>query len=413
MRVTLSSLFFLQNMLLGSWWVTLATFLAHDVGASGEQIALAAMAGAVGAIVSPVVVGMVADRYLAGERVLRVLHATAAVLLVVASRQHDFLGLLGCILAVQLVFMPTQSLATSMAFRHLPDPTRQFPPIRAFGTLGWIAAGLTIAGFGWEQSGHLRATFVLAAAAAVALVLLTFVLPHTPPASGPVRGVRSILGLDVIGPMLRRRSYLVFLLTSMLAGVPLAFYYTFTNLFLNEAGVRRAAGVQTLGQMAEVAVLLTLPWMLRRVGITWTIALGLGGWVLRYVLFTVGNAGSLFGLLVLGIVLHGICFNFFFVAGQMYTDRVAPPGLRSAAQGLTSLATQGLGALGGTLVAGWVVERFATPTGHDWARVWPLAALMTTLILVGFLAFFRAEHSAVSVAGDPGDVSRANTAGDE
>lgn len=391
-RVGLSALHFLQNLLLGSWWVTLATFLADDLGASAEQIAIAAMASAIGAIVSPFVVGLVADRYLATEWVLRILHTVVAILLIVAGRQHSFAALLACVIVIQLAFMPTQSLATAMAFRHLPDPSRQFPPIRAFGTLGWVVAGLVIAGFGWEQSGRLRLTFTLAAAAAVALVLLTFLLPHTPPASGPARGVREIIGLDAIGPLMRRRSYLVFFLASMLAGVPLAFYYTFTNLFLNEIGVHRAAGVQTLGQMAEVAVLLLLPWTLRRIGIRATLAIGLGAWAVRFLLFAAGNAGPLYVLLIIGLVLHGVCFNFFFVAGQMYTDEVAPPGMRSAAQGLTSLAGQGVGSLAGTLIAGWVVERFATPSGHDWSRVWPLAAIATTVILAGFLVFFHDER---------------------
>ncbi len=391
-RVSLSALQFLQNFLLGSWWVTLATFLADDLGASPERIALAVMSGAVGAIVSPFVVGLVADRYLAGERVLRILHIVVAILLVVAGRQQSFAALLVCVVVIQIAFMPTQSLATAMALRHLPDPSRQFPPIRAFGTVGWIVAGLVIAGFGWEQSGRLRLTFAVAAGAAMALVVLTFLLPHTPPASGPARGVRQILGFDAIGPLLRRRSYVVFFVASMLAGVPLAFYYTFTNLFLNEIGVRRAAGVQTLGQMAEVGVLLVLPWTLRRTGIKGTIALGLAAWAVRYLLFAAGNAGSLYALLIAGLLLHGVCFNFFFVAGQMYTDEVAPLGMRSAAQGLTSLASQGVGSLVGTLIAGWVVERFATPSGHDWGRVWPLAALATSVILAGFLVFFREER---------------------
>ena len=397
-RVSLSALQFLQNFLLGSWWVTLATFLADDLGASAEQIALAVMASAVGAIVSPFVVGLVADRYLASEWVLRILHTVVAILLIVAGRQHSYAALLACVVVIQVAFMPTQSLATAMAFRHLPDPSRQFPPIRAFGTVGWIVAGLMIAGFGWEQSGRLRLTFTLAAGAALALVVLTFLLPHTPPASGRARGVRQILGLDAIGPLLRHRSYVAFFVASMLAGVPLAFYYTFTNLFLNEIGVHRAAGVQTLGQMAEVGVLLLLPWTLRRIGIKATIALGLGAWAVRYLLFAAGNAGSLYALLIVGLLLHGVCFNFFFVAGQMYTDEVAPVGMRSAAQGLTSLASQGVGSLVGTLIAGWVVEHFATPAGHDWGRVWPLAALATSVILAGFLVFFRDEL----VGGDKG-----------
>ncbi len=399
-RVTLSALMFGQNFVTGSYVVTLGTYLATELDASGQQISLAVMCQALGAIASPFIVGLIADRYVAAEKILRVLHLTLASALLLAGRQTTFLGFFICALIAMGALMPTVSLANAVAFRHLTDPSRQFAPIRVFGTLGWVVAGLTIGWLALEQNGQLGRTFTLAASAALVLVILTFFLPHTPPEAARARTPSQVLGLDAVLPLFRNRSYLVFFISATLLGIPMAFYYTFTNLFLNEIGVHRAAAVQTIGQMAEMAILLLLPLALRRFGFRVTIALGMSAWILRYVLFTAGNSGSLYGLILLGLLMHGFCFNFVFVTGQIYTDSVAPPGVRSAAQGLTALGTSGVGALIGTLAAGRTVDAFVTSDGHDWVRVWPMAGAMVAVILVVFLAFFRDQPKDAQIQPD-------------
>jgi nucleoside transporter len=229
----------------------------------------------------------------------------------------------------------------------------------------------------------------MAAVASLILGIFSFTLPATPPAHrGEKSNMREMLGLEALG-LLKSRSYLVFFLSSIAICIPLAFYYNFTNLFLNEVGVQAAAAVQSLGQVSEVGFLLLLPFLLKRLGVKLTLAVGMAAWALRYVCFAFGDAGSLFWLLLVGLLLHGICYDFFFVAGQIYTNKFAGDRFRSAAQGLITLATYGVGILIGSLVSGPIVDSFATADAHDWRQIWIIPAIIAAIILVVFLLLFK------------------------
>lgn len=397
-RLRLSTMMFLEFFVWGAWFVTLGTYLAADLGASGSQIALAFLTQSLGAILAPFIVGLIADRWFAAQRILGVLHLFSAVMLFLAGRQGDFGAFFVFALLAMISFMPTLALANSISFRRLTSPERQFPAIRVFGTIGWIVAGLLIGWLGWEAGGALENTFVMAAIGSALLGVYAFTLPHTPPEPGQGRvTVRDVLGLDALA-LLKSRSYLVFFLASILICIPLAFYYNFTNLYLNEIGVQSAAAVQSLGQVSEALFLLVMPLMLRKLGVKWTLLIGMLAWALRYALFAFGDAGSLLWLVIIGLVLHGVCYDFFFVAGQIYTDRFAPKHVRSAAQGLISLATYGVGLLIGSLISGPIVDAFLAADGaHDWRTIWLIPAALAVGVALFFAALFR-ERETVEAA---------------
>jgi nucleoside transporter len=388
-RVKLSSMMFLEFFIWGAWFVTMGTFLARNLSASGSQISLAYLTQSLGAIAAPFIIGLIADQFFSAQKVLGILHLAGAALLFMASTMSTFEAFFPVILAYMIVYMPTLALVNSVSFRQMTSPEKQFPAVRVLGTIGWIVAGVIIGWLSWEQQGQLTQTFRMAAVASLILGLFSFMLPATPPTrSGEKVTVRDILGLDAIG-LLKHRSYLVFFLSSIAICIPLAFYYNFTNLFLNEEGVRSAAAVQSLGQASEVVFLLLMPFLMVRLGVKITLAIGMAAWALRYVFFAFGDAGSLYWMLLVGIILHGICYDFFFVAGQIYTDKFAGERVRSAAQGMITLATYGAGILIGSLAAGPIVDRFATADGHDWTQIWIIPAAVAGVVMVLFLILFK------------------------
>ncbi len=388
-RLKLSFMMFLEFFVWGAWFVTMGTFLGEELSASGSQISLAYLTQSLGAIAAPFIIGLLADQFFAAQKLLGILHLAGAALLFWASTMETFGAFFPVILAYMILYMPTLALVNSVSFRQMNNPEKQFPAVRVLGTIGWIVAGVIIGWLAWEREGQLTQTFRMAAVASLILGVFSFLLPATPPTRrGEKATVRDILGLDALG-LLKNRSYLVFFLSSIAICIPLAFYYNFTNLFLNEEGVRSAAAVQSLGQVSEVIFLLLMPFLLVRLGVKLTLAIGMAAWALRYVFFAYGDAGSLYWMLLLGIVLHGICYDFFFVAGQIYTDKFAGERFRSAAQGLITLATYGVGILIGSLVAGPIVDRFATADGHDWNSIWIIPAVIAGVVLVLFLILFK------------------------
>ena len=393
-RLRLSSMMFLQFFVWGAWFVTMGTFLGQGLSASGSQISLAYLTQSLGAILAPLIIGLIADQFFSAQKILAVLHLGGAVMLWIASETSDFAVFFPLILVYMILYMPTLALVNSVSFRQMKDPEKQFPGVRVLGTVGWIVAGLTIGWLGWEQGGQLSLTFKMAAIASLLLGIFSFTLPSTPPARrGEKSSLREMLGLQALG-LLKSRSYLVFFLSSIAICIPLAFYYNFTNLFLNEVGVNAAAAVQSLGQVSEVAFLLLLPFLLKRLGVKKTLAVGMAAWALRYVCFAFGDAGGLYWLLIVGLLLHGICYDFFFVAGQIYTNRFAGDRFRSSAQGLITLATYGIGILIGSLVSGPIVDNFATADGHDWRQIWVIPAVIAAVVLVAFLLLFKDRETA-------------------
>lgn len=398
-RIRLSGLMLGEFFVWGAWFVTLGTFLTQQMGASGAEIALAFLTQSLGAVLAPFIVGLIADQFFPAQRILGVLHLAGGVLLWVASLITDFGPFFVVILIYMILFMPTLALANTVAFRQLYSPETQFPAIRVFGTIGWIIAGLLIGFLAWESTKSLDLTFKMASIMAILLGIYCFTLPHTPPEGrGEKRTVRDILGLDALA-LLKNRTFAVFFVSSIAICIPLAFYYNFTNLYLNEIGIQGAAGLQTIGQMSEVAFLLVMPFLLKRLGVKITLAIGMAAWALRYVLFGFGDQGALFWMIVVGLLLHGVCYDFFFVAGQVYTDRFAGPGLRASAQGLITLATYGVGLLIGSLISGPIVDAFATgEASHNWLQVWLIPAAIAAVVLIGFWLLFRDSKEGAGTA---------------
>ena len=390
MKARLSGMMFLEYFIWGAWYVTLNTWLSTGLHFSAEQFALAAGTTAVGAMVAPFLVGLVADRFYATQRVLALLHLLGAALLFVASRQTSFTPFYIVLLLYCFLFMSTLALTNSLAFRQMSDPKTEFGPIRVLGTLGWIAAGILVGKLGLEATAH---PMQIAAGASLAMGLYCLTLPHTPPLARAGRvTVGSIMPREAIA-LLSNRSMAVFAIASFFICIPLQFYYAFTNLFLNQAGVVNAAGKMTGGQMSELFCMLLIPWFFRRLGVKYMLVAGMSAWALRYVLFACGGVGPRMWMLWLGILLHGICYDFFFVTGQIYIDRKADAGLRAAAQGLITFITYGLGMFAGSWLSGAVAQHYSFVrgdgiVGYNWHAIWLFSAFASAAVLLAFLLTF-------------------------
>jgi len=398
MKWRLRLMMLLEYAIWGAWYVTVGTWLGKTLHFSGQEIGAIAGTTAIGAMISPLFVGLLADRLFDTRGVLAVLHLVGAALLVWAAQQQVFAVLYAVQLIYSLCYMPTLALTTSLAMRHIDDPREEFGAIRVFGTLGWIVVGLIVGGWGVEAT---ASPLLLAAGLSVVMAVYCITLPATPPLARHQRFTwQHALPLESLH-LLRDRSMAVFALASFLICIPLQFYYAFTNLFLNESGVVNAAGKMTGGQMSELLCMLLIPWFFRRLGVKYMLAVGMLAWVLRYALFAFGNADQLMWMFWLGIVLHGICFDFFFVVGQIYIDREAPTALRAATQGLITFLTYGLGMFVGSWLSGVVVDTYAHPTAqggvvHDWHGIWLIAGACAAFVLVLFVVLFKDRKAAVA-----------------
>ena len=397
-RLRLSIMMFLEFFIWGAWFVTMGSYLTGSLGFSGADSALAYSTQSWGAIIAPFIIGLVADKYVNAERLLGVIHLIGAALMYVLADATEFGAFYPYLLLYMILYMPTLALVNAISFRQMDDPARHFGNIRVWGTVGWIVAGLAISYvFAWDSqaglgAGLLRNTFTMAAVASLALGVFSFTLPRTPPQqAGAAGGLREALGLDALA-LLRDRNFLIFFAASILICIPLAFYYQHANQFLTEIQVANAAGIQTLGQISEVAFMLLVPFFLKRFGMKLTLLIGMLAWAARYVLFAYGNAGELVFMLILGIALHGVCYDFFFVSGQVFTDSKAGPRYKSAAQGLITLATYGIGMLIGFSVAGQLTDAFAlSDGGHEWRSIWLYPAAFAGVVAVLFALLFRNE----------------------
>ncbi|MCF8285674.1 MAG: nucleoside permease [Chitinophagaceae bacterium] len=384
--VLLSLMMFLQYYIWGAWYVTMGTYMGEKLGASGVAIGAAYGAGAIATIISPFFVGMIADRFFAAQKIMGVLHLVGAALLFYATKV-DNTSFYWVILVYSLLYMPTIALSNSVAFAQMTDPGKQFPWIRVFGTLGWIAAGLVISQLGIEKT---EGTFIVAAGISAALGLLCFALPNTPPkAAGTPSSMGAILGKDAF-VLLKNKSFLVFFISAIAICIPLSFYYGFANPFLNEIGLDNVAGKMTMGQMSEAIFILAIPFLFNKIGVKNMLIFGISAWVLRYVCFAYGNMDASW-MLYAGIILHGICYDFFFVTGYMYTEKKAGEHIKNAAQGLFTFATYGVGMFIGTNYSGFVVEqnKLADATGHNWTSIWLTPAAIAGAVLIAFILFFK------------------------
>lgn len=397
-RFQLSLMMFLNFFIWGAWFVTLGTYLDRDLGATELQGSNVFSTQSWGAIIAPLIIGLIADRFFNAERILAVLHLIGAFLMYQLYQAVDIHTFYPYVFAYMILFMPSLALVNSVSFRQLADPEKQFSSIRIWGTIGWIVAGLSISYlFKWDgETGLLRNTFLLAAIASLIQGLHSFFLPQTPPIkseSSSTGGISNMLGLDAI-KLLSDRNFLFFFLSSVLICIPLGFYYQNANLFLTEMGMDNVAGKMTIGQVSEVLFLLLLPLFFARFGFKITIIIGMLAWAVRYLFFAYGNADELTYMLIVGIALHGICYDFFFVSGQIYTDSKAGDRYKSSAQGLITLATYGLGQLIGFWVAGYVLKYYRdlySEVGEVWQNVWWVPAGIALGVMLLFALFFKDE----------------------
>jgi nucleoside transporter len=396
-RLKLSFMMFLEFFVWGAWFVSLGTFLAANLTASGSQTAAVFSTQSWGAIIAPFIIGLIADRYFNAEKILGVLHIIGAILMYQMYTASDISVFYPYVFAYMVLYMPTLALVNSVSFNQMKDPEKEFSSIRIWGTIGWIVAGLLISYiFHWDSkegttAGLLKNTFLMAGIASLVLGIFSSMLPKTPPkvSSKEKVNVSELLGLDAL-KLLKDKNFLIFFVSSILICIPLAFYYQNANLFLSTIGVDNPTGKMTIGQASEVIFLLFIPIFFKKFGFKKTILVGMLAWAIRYLLFAYGNAGELSFMLILGIALHGICYDFFFVSGQIYTNSKAGEKFKSSAQGLITLATYGIGMLIGFAVAGMIKDNYALTDGSfDWKMIWIIPAGIAFVVFLLFSVLFN------------------------
>lgn len=408
-RLQLSTMMFLEFFIWGAWFVTLGTFLISNLSASGAQTGAVFSTQSWGAIIAPFIIGLIADRYFNAEKILGVLHIVGAFFLykvysIGAVTNVYPPAVFYYLLIYMILFMPTLALVNSISFNQMKNTEKEFPPVRVWGTIGWIVAGLAISFvFVWDseasiKTGLMKNTFLLASIVSLVLGIFSFTLPKTPPkvTKGEKVKVSEILGLDAL-KLLKDKNFLIFFIASILICIPLAFYYQYANPFLTDIGMTNATAKMSLGQFFEIFFLLMLPLIFKKFGFKITIMAGMLAWAVRYALFAYGNTGDLTFMLIIGIILHGICYDFFFVSGQIYTDAKAGIKFKSAAQGLITLATYGIGMLIGFEIAGLIKDAYTTTSivngvstaVSNWKMIW---IIPSGIAFVVFLLFAFSFH---------------------
>lgn len=398
LQTKLSLMMFLEFFIWGAWYSTVAVYMS--VNGMENLTHWPFTVNPIAAIIAPFFVGFIADRYFATEKVLGFLHILGAVFMFLTPMAvNSPLVFILLLLAYNICYMPTMSLANSLSFHHIDDQEKDFPIIRVFGTIGWIVAGLVISfvlGYFLAENVIPEETALplyLTSAASLLLGLYSFTLPHTPPpAEGEKVSVRSIVGIDAI-KKLGSKSFYVFLFSSFLICIPLAAYYNFTQIFLGDTGFSNIAATLTIGQMSEALFMVLIPAMFVRLGVKWMLAAGMFAWVLRYAFFAVGATDPIIWMIITGIALHGICYDFFFVTGQIYVDKKAPENIRGQAQGLIILITYGVGMLIGAQVAGQLYNLFLGEASSlslaQWHDFWWIPAIFAAAVMIFFIIFFN------------------------
>jgi nucleoside transporter len=435
--VRLSVMMFVQFFAWSAWYVTAPNYL-KTIGFTGPDFGWTYSVGPIAGIISPFIVGMIADRFFPSEKVLGVLHILGGLFmsgstLLMNPESPASPNVINLIfLAHTLCYFPTLALTNSLAMHHIVDSKKEFPVIRVFGTLGWIFVGFLLGWIGWQDRIEM---FHLSGGAAILLGLYSFTLPHTPPpASGRKVSAAQLLGADAL-QLLKNRSFTIFLTSSFLLCIPLAFYYQLAARAVQQAGIENVSGTMILGQASEVGFMLLMPLFFARLGVKKMLAIGMVAWIARYALFAVGAPSAIAWMMIAGIFLHGICYDFFFVTGQIYTDQIAPKEIRSQAQGFLAMLTLGLGMFIGAQIGGQVEVKY-TPAASiaasaeaqeiagqisqlnpgdaqlppleqqraaktlealrliDWRVIWLIPAGIAAFILALFLVFFKEEPTA-------------------
>ena len=403
-RIQLSLMMFLEFFIWGGWFVTLGTFLEKNYNAGGDDKSSVFSTQSWGAIIAPFVIGLIADRYINAEKILGALHLIGALLMYQMYNAENVSVFYPYVLIYMILYMPTLALVNSVAFNQMKNTEKEFSTIRVWGTIGWIVAGLLISYlFHWDaienaENGLLKNTFLLSGVASLCLGIFSFTLPKTPPVkrSEEKINLKEILGLDAL-KLLKDKNFALFFIASVLICIPLAFYYVNANAFLTNIRVSNPTGKMTIGQASEVLFLLALPIFFTRFGFKKTILVGMLAWSVRYLLFAYGNAGELSFMLILGIALHGICYDFFFVSGQIYTNSKAGEKYKSAAQGLITLATYGVGMLIGFEIAGKITDAYKIAENtFNYKMIWIIPAAIAAVVFLLFAVFFKDEKKQLS-----------------
>jgi nucleoside transporter len=406
LRVQLSFMMFFQFFVWGAWYTTIAVYMKQN--GMADLTHWPYTVNPIAAIVAPFFVGLIADRYFATEKVLGTLHILGGIFMFLTpSAVGNPVVFILLLLAYNICYMPTMSLANTICFHKMTDQEKQFPTIRVFGTLGWIAAGLIISyvlvkfvepGLTAEQT---SLPLYMTAVGSILLGLFSFSLPTTPPpAAGKKVSARSIIGLDAF-KQLGSPSFYIFLVSSFLICIPLAAYYNYTQLFLAGANFKHISATQTLGQVSETLFMLIMPLMFARLGVKWMLVAGMSAWILRYALFAMGAPELVNWMILGGIALHGICYDFFFVTGQIYVDKKANAEIRGQAQGLIVFVTYGVGMLVGAQIAGMVYNNYLNGaeslTLAQWQSFWWIPAIFAAGVLLFFIALFKDKKSAAGL----------------
>lgn len=395
LRIQLSIMMFLQFCVWGAWYGQLSKYLTNQLHATGDQVGLVYASFSVAMIVAPFFIGMLADRFFAAQRVLAILNLTGAMLLVWITQIKDPDFFFWVMLLYCLTFAPTVALTSAIALRHIANPEKDFPSIRLFGTFAWIFI-VNVVGF--LGIGDQVDIFYLSITAAIAIGVFAFFLPDTPPTSTGTPTFGQIIGADAF-VLFKDRSFLIFFISSIAVCIPLSFYYTWANPSLTDTYLASFPGADpssfnienkmSLGQVSEVLFMLLLPLAYSRLGVKKILIVGLLAWIIRFIFFGMGDARTGVWMLYSAILLHGVCFDFFFVTGQVYTDAKANLKIKAQAQGLITFATYGVGMFIGSLVAGKVKDIYTTEGVTNWLSVWMVPAAIAAVVLLLFLFLFK------------------------
>lgn len=392
LKVQLSTFMFLQYFIWGSWYVTMGSYMGKVLKFEGSEIGLAYGAFAIGAMISPFFVGLIADRYFASEKLLGVLGVLGGgiLFLLANTAEKDFWSFYALLITYCATYVPTLALGNSLSLHQLHNAKSDFPRVKIFSAIGWIAGGLAVSQIGAEESHH---QFYLAGGLSLVFGLFAFTLPHTPPKkTGQDVTIGQILGLDALS-LLGKRSFAIFILCMFLICIPLYFYFVNLHIYLGELEWENAAAKMTLAQVSDVVFLFLLPVFLRSIGYKWTIFIGILAWVTRFFLlaYSTDMAGNPQTLMILvAICLHGVCYDFLFIAGQLYVDDESNEKIRGAAQGFIAFILWGIGGFVGTYIAGRVQGKYTlSETSHEWFGIWIVPAIMASVVLVVFLIFFQ------------------------
>lgn len=395
MKAKLSILMFLQFFMWSSWYVSGGTYMIQTLGFSGTQVGLIYGSFAIAGLISPFISGILADRFFSTEKLLAFFHLLGGCLLIAVSFFEDFSWIYLLILIYNFLYVPTTALSSSITFHHIEDRQRDFAPIRVWGTIGWVVAGFCVGILAWETTHY---PWWLAGVSSIVTGIFCFFLPKTPPSATAKRRSLKALLSGGSGDLLRNRAFGVFIIGITLIRIPASFYYSFVNPYLYEIGVPNPTGKMALGQLAEILLVLTVPFVLRRIGLKRLLVLGMFAWGFRYLLFALGSADTGMWLIYLAIILHSVTYTYTSLVGQIYVDESVPIELRASAQGFMVFLTTGFGPLIGAYLAGGIVEHYTLADGsHYWWGIFLVPAIIGIATSVGFALGFRPNKNKVQV----------------